>query len=71
MTWVILLERHIRTEERELFPLFEAHVDAVQAEQIGVKLKELLKSSKLATAEDWGAVSISVSVSESCLSSVH
>lgn len=37
-----LLERHIRTEERELFPLFEAHVDAAQAEQVGAKLKELL-----------------------------
>ena len=37
-----LLERHIRKEERELFPLFEAHVDAAQAEQVGAKLKELL-----------------------------
>ncbi len=41
-TWAILLERHIRKEERELFPLFEAHVDAAQAEPIGAKLKELL-----------------------------
>ena len=38
-----LLERHIRKEERELFPLFEAQVDAAQAEQVGEKLKELLK----------------------------
>lgn len=39
-----LLERHIRKEERELFPLFEAHVDAAQAEQLGAKLKERLSS---------------------------
>jgi iron-sulfur cluster repair protein YtfE (RIC family) len=37
-----LLERHIRKEERELFPLFEAHVDAAKAEQLGVRLKEYL-----------------------------
>ena len=37
-----LLERHIRKEERELFPLFEAHVEVAQAEQLGAKLKELL-----------------------------
>ncbi|MEO6164015.1 MAG: hemerythrin domain-containing protein [Candidatus Binatia bacterium] len=37
-----LLERHIRKEERELFPLFEAHVDAAQADAIGVALKKLL-----------------------------
>jgi len=37
-----LLERHIRKEERELFPLFEAHVDTAQAEVVGAKLKELL-----------------------------
>jgi hemerythrin-like domain-containing protein len=37
-----LLERHIRKEERELFSLFEAHVDAAQADAMGVKLKELL-----------------------------
>ena len=41
-----LLERHIRKEERELFPLFEAHVDAAQADQMSVKLKELLKPQK-------------------------
>ncbi len=41
-----LLERHIRKEERELFPLFEAHVDAAQAELIGAKLKELRKCLK-------------------------
>jgi iron-sulfur cluster repair protein YtfE (RIC family) len=37
-----LLERHIRKEERELFPLFEAHVDAAKAEQLDVRLKEYL-----------------------------
>src|SRR5512139_3230326 len=37
-----LLERHIRKEERELFPLFEAHVDAAQAEAVGAKLKQWL-----------------------------
>ena len=37
-----LLERHIRMEERELFPLFEAHVDAAQAEMIGSELKRIL-----------------------------
>lgn len=41
-----LLERHIRKEERELFPLFEAHVEAAKAEQMGVKLKELLGAQK-------------------------
>ena len=39
-----LLERHIRKEERELFPLFEAHVDKEKAEQMRVKLNELLKA---------------------------
>jgi iron-sulfur cluster repair protein YtfE (RIC family) len=37
-----LLERHIRKEERELFPLFEAHVDAKKADEAGVRMKELL-----------------------------
>ena len=37
-----LLERHIRREERELFPLFEAHIDSTQAEMIGVELKKIL-----------------------------
>ena len=39
-----LLERHIRKEERELFPLFEAHVDKAQAEAMGLKLKRLLNA---------------------------
>jgi len=37
-----LLERHIRKEERELFPVFAAHVDSTQAEMIGVELKKIL-----------------------------
>jgi hemerythrin-like domain-containing protein len=41
-----LLERHIRKEERELFPLFEAHVDEEKAAQLGAKLNELLKGQR-------------------------
>jgi hemerythrin-like domain-containing protein len=37
-----LLERHIRKEEREIFSLFEAHIDATQAEMIGVEMKKIL-----------------------------
>jgi iron-sulfur cluster repair protein YtfE (RIC family) len=37
-----LLERHIRKEERELFPLFEQQVNARQAELIGEELKKSL-----------------------------
>jgi len=37
-----LLERHIRKEERELFPLFESQVDSTKAVMIGVELKEIL-----------------------------
>jgi iron-sulfur cluster repair protein YtfE (RIC family) len=39
-----LLERHIRKEERELFPLFEAQADGAQAELIGARLNERLAS---------------------------
>jgi hemerythrin-like domain-containing protein len=39
-----LLERHIRKEERELFPLFEQHVDAGQGESAGVEIKRILGS---------------------------
>lgn len=39
-----LLERHVRKEERELFPLFEAQIDAANADEIGLKLKQLLNS---------------------------
>jgi len=37
-----LLERHIRREERELFPLFESHVPAVQAEEVKGKIERAL-----------------------------
>lgn len=37
-----LLERHIRKEERELFPLFEQHVEARQAETVGEEIKKIL-----------------------------
>jgi iron-sulfur cluster repair protein YtfE (RIC family) len=41
-----LLERHIRREERELFPLFEQQVNANQAELIGEQLKKSLGAKK-------------------------
>lgn len=37
-----LLERHIRREERELFPLFESRVPAVQAEEVKGKIEKVL-----------------------------
>jgi hemerythrin-like domain-containing protein len=37
-----LLERHIRKEERELFPLFEQHVEGRQAEAVGEEIKTIL-----------------------------
>jgi iron-sulfur cluster repair protein YtfE (RIC family) len=39
-----LLERHIRKEERELFPLFEQQIEDVSAERIGRELKTILTS---------------------------
>lgn len=39
-----LLERHIRKEERELFPLFENNLAAGQAEATGVALKKILEA---------------------------
>jgi iron-sulfur cluster repair protein YtfE (RIC family) len=38
-----LLERHIRKEERELFPLFEERVKAADAEALGEELKRRLE----------------------------
>ena len=38
-----LLERHIRKEERELFPLFEQRLDRVTAESVGVELTKILE----------------------------
>lgn len=37
-----LLERHVRTEERELFPLFEQHIDANDADVMGNEIKRIL-----------------------------
>ena len=39
-----LLERHIRKEERELFPLFEQHVEGAKAESAGEQIKRILGS---------------------------
>lgn len=36
-----LLERHIRKEERELFPLFERHAEQLDAENIGTEIRRL------------------------------
>jgi hemerythrin-like domain-containing protein len=37
-----LLERHIRREERELFPLLEKHLDAQEAKEIGKAIRKIL-----------------------------
>ena len=37
-----LLERHIRREERELFPLFEQHVESSRAEAAGQEMSKIL-----------------------------
>jgi hemerythrin-like domain-containing protein len=37
-----LLERHIRKEERELFPLFERHLDPMKAAAVADAIKEIL-----------------------------
>lgn len=38
-----LLERHIRTEERELFPLFERHVGVTEAEGAAEEIRKILE----------------------------
>jgi iron-sulfur cluster repair protein YtfE (RIC family) len=38
-----VLERHIRSEERELFPLYEAHVPEAEAARLGVEIARLTK----------------------------
>jgi hemerythrin-like domain-containing protein len=38
-----LLERHIRREERELFPLFEARAAPGDAELVGNKIRKMIK----------------------------
>ena len=39
-----LLERHIRKEERELFPLFEQQMSASEADAIGPEIKKSLSA---------------------------
>jgi iron-sulfur cluster repair protein YtfE (RIC family) len=40
-----LLERHIRKEERELFPLFEEHADRFDVETVGERIRNILDSA--------------------------
>ena len=42
-----LLERHIRKEERELFPLFEQYVGETGAETIGDEIKKILEARRV------------------------
>ncbi len=37
-----LLERHVRCEERELFPLFEAHFPENEAERLGAAIAQFI-----------------------------
>ena len=39
-----LLERHIRREERELFPIFERRVDAAQAQRAKKEIEKILQA---------------------------
>jgi len=39
-----LLERHIRREERELFPLFEKHVKEIEAERVKGEIERILEA---------------------------
>lgn len=41
-----LLERHIRKEERELFPLFEQHAAMIGADEIAEKLTNFLELAR-------------------------
>jgi hemerythrin-like domain-containing protein len=41
-----LLERHIRKEERELFPLLENHLGAMEAEETGEAIRKILGHEK-------------------------
>lgn len=47
-----LLERHIRHEERVLFPLFEELIQADEAERAGLEIKRILKMSERHTIEN-------------------
>lgn len=49
-----LLERHIRKEERELFPLYEKTVDGPKAAEIGAAMKEILNANIGERMEDEG-----------------
>ncbi len=40
-----LLERHIRKEERELFPLFEQHANRFDAAAVGEQIRTILAST--------------------------
>ena len=44
-----LLEQHIRSEERQLFPAFESLVPEVEAERAGREIKRLLDAGKAAS----------------------
>ena len=49
-----LLERHIRREERELFPLYEKLVEPDKAEVIGAEMKQILDIGKGERMKDEG-----------------
>jgi len=38
-----VLERHIRSEERELFPLYEANISEAEATRLGIEIARLTK----------------------------
>ena len=46
-----LLEQHIRSEERQLFPAFETLVPEAEAERAGREIKRLLESGKAGTGD--------------------
>lgn len=41
-----LLERHIRREERELFPIFEQEIEAAQADVVGAAIQSILGAAR-------------------------
>jgi iron-sulfur cluster repair protein YtfE (RIC family) len=49
-----LLERHIRKEERELFPAYEERVAADRAEALGAEMKKILETKAAAGSEKGG-----------------
>ena len=38
-----ILEHHIRSEERELFPLYEANIPEAEATRLGIEIARLTK----------------------------